>query len=161
MEGKRLDIDRPWHCRRSGIVRVDGIGHQWSVSGDPYVQLNRRGSFDLNRLRDHRDRLLDAAEFGGGSGGIQFLQIEVLHVSGDVGFAPRDEAITSNRDRGSARDRCADHVELAGRHVREVPQRRDVCAEVWIVREGRFAACRQRSIDHPVVGANRFGFAAT
>ena len=75
----------------------------------------------------------------------------------DVGFAPGDVPVAADGDRGRAGQRRADDVEVAGGHVREIPERRHVGAEVRIVGEQRLAAGGQRAVDHPVVRAERFG----
>ena len=55
-----------------------------------------------------------------------------------------------------AGQRRADDVEVARRHVREVPERRHVRAEMRVVGEQRLAACGERAVDDPVVRAERF-----
>ena len=72
--------------------------------------------------------------------GIEVLAIQVLHVGGDVGRAPGDEPVAAERHGRRARQRRADHVEVPGRHVREVPRRRQSRAEMRIVGEQRLAA---------------------
>ena len=90
-------------------------------------------------------------------GRIEPFAIEILDVGGDVGFAPGDVAVASDRHRRRARQRGADDVEVAGRHVRQIPERGHVRAEMRIVGEQRLAAGGQRAVDDPVVRAERFG----
>ena len=100
------------------------------------------------------------AELRGLAGWIDALEIQILDVGGDVGFAPGDETIASDGDGRRAGKRRADHVEVAGGHVREIPERGNVRAEMRIVGEQRLAARRQRAVDDPVVRSERFGRAA-
>ena len=90
-------------------------------------------------------------------GGVEVLAIEILDVRGDVGRAPGDELVASERDRRRAGKRAADDVEVAGGHVREVPGGRQPRAEMRIVGEQRLAGRRHRAVDDPVVGPEPFG----
>ena len=62
------------------------------------VKLNRFRALDRDRFGDHRHRFLGAAELVVGAVRVQALAIEILDVGGDVGRAPRDEAVAAERD---------------------------------------------------------------
>jgi len=157
-ERERLERRRLRLRLRFRVVRIDGVGHERAVPRHAHAQLNRRRALDDDRFRNHRDRFLRAAEFGEVSGGIEALAIEVLDVRRDVGRAPRDELITSERDSRNAGERAAGDFKAVGsRHVREVPRRRQPCAEMRIVGEQRLAARGQRAVHDPVVGAEAVG----
>ena len=45
------------------------------MTGDAHGQLHRRGAFHNDRFGNHRHRLLRAAEFGGGAGRVEVLDV--------------------------------------------------------------------------------------
>src|SRR5947209_6620329 len=51
-ERKRLERRRLWIGLRLGIGHVERVRYERSVTGHPYVEVNRRGAFDGDRFGD-------------------------------------------------------------------------------------------------------------
>ena len=140
---------------RSGVVRVERVRDERTVPRDADVDADRRAALDRDRFGDHDDALLCATELGELARRVEMLAVQIFDIGGDVGGAPRDEAIASERDGRRARQRRADHLEIAADHVREIPGGRQPRAEMRIVGQERLAASRQRAVDDPVVRTDR------
>jgi hypothetical protein len=89
------------------------------VAGDPYVEADGRGALDDDRLLDDLERFLSSPKLGRRARRIEAFLKQVLHIGHDVGFAPGDEPVAADGDRGRAGQRGADDVEVARRQVRE------------------------------------------
>ena len=142
--------------RRRRVVRVDRVGHQRTVARDADVEADGRVALDaivsgMTVIGSCSPR--NSASVPAGS---SRSRIQILDVGRHVGGAPGDEPIAAERDRRRAGQRRADHIEVAGRDVREIPGRGQPRAEMRIVGEQRLAAGRQRAVDDPVVRAERF-----
>ena len=153
---QRLEPSGPGRALQLGIVGVEGVGDERPVARDAHLEADRRVSFHHDRFAHDLQRLRSAAEFGKPAGGIELLAIEILDIRGDVGHAPRDMAVAAERDRRRAGQRRADRVEVARRHVRQIPHGGQPGGEMRIVGQERLAGRRQRAVDDPVVRADRF-----
>ena len=63
-ERKRLERRRLWIGLRLGIGHVERVRYERSVTGHPYVEVNRRGAFDGDRFGDDLNRLLCPTKLG-------------------------------------------------------------------------------------------------
>ena len=125
------------------------------MARDAHLDRDRLIAADLDGLLNDSERLVGAAKLRHSAGRIQMLAIEVLDIGGDVGLPPGNEAVPPDGDGRRARKRGANHVEVAGRHVRQIPERRHVRAKMRIVGEHGFAARREGSVDNPVIRTER------
>ena len=159
-ERERFEHRRPGIAGGFGVVRVDRVGHQRAVPGDPDGDIDGRLAAHVDRLGDEAHRLERAPELGALARWIEVLAIQILDVGEHVGLAPRDVSIAADRHRRRAWQRGADDVEVARRHVRQIPERGHVRGEVRIVGEQGLAARGERAVDDPVVRPEALGGAA-
>ena len=51
-ERQRLEDGGAWFARHFGVVRVDGVGHEWSVPREPYLDRHRGRSVYVDGFGD-------------------------------------------------------------------------------------------------------------
>ncbi len=82
----------------------------------------RRLSLNVDRLAHNCHVFPRTVDFHlVGVGGVDALEIEVLHIRPHVGDAPRDCVVVANREEGQRRERGAGHVQRVTLHLGQVP----------------------------------------
>src|SRR5262245_38573628 len=139
-----------------GRVRIDRVRHDRTMTCDADLYFERRSALHSDRLGYDGDRLHRTAELRLRSGRVETLAIQILNVGRDVGCAPGDESIPSERHRRRTGKRRADDFEIAALDVGEIPGGRQPRPQMRVVGEKRFAAGGERAVDDPVVRPQPF-----
>ena len=132
---------------RRRVVGVDGVRDQRAVARDAHVEL-RRARAPLTAIVSGTiaQRLLRAAELGERARRVEPLAIQILHVGGDVGFAPGDEPVAAEATAGAPGSVAPMTSKSPAEMCARYQSRESACrgADRW-----RAAACRSRSACRP------------